>query len=181
MIEKLIRGFYNLCRIVIIKIRLGEKANIPVIQPMRIRSQLMIQKNAEKVCIGKNFKMETDAKVRVIDGGKLNIGESCFINCNSYITTLGTTTIGNNCMIGPGVMIFDHDHDFKAPGGISSGKMIRGTIVIGNNVWIGANCMILKGAKIGDNAVIGAGCVINSEIPANSVCIQKRHTDIYRF
>ena len=179
MLEKLIRGGINAIRIIILKIRIRNRVQIPIIQPMRIRSQLMIQKHAQQVHIGKNFRLETDAKVRVINGGQLSIGDNCFINCNSYITVLGKTKIGNNCLIGPGVMVFDHDHDYKASGGISSGKMICGTIEIGNNVWIGANSLILKGSKIGDNAVIGAGSIINFEVMENTVCVQKRQSDFF--
>lgn len=42
-------------------------------------------------------------------------------------------------------------------------------VIIGKNVWIAANCCILKGAKIGDNSIIGAGCVVSGEIPANTI------------
>jgi acetyltransferase-like isoleucine patch superfamily enzyme len=46
-------------------------------------------------------------------------------------------------------------------------------IVIGNNVWIGANCSILAGVTIGDNVTIGAGCVIREDIPSNTVVMTK--------
>ena len=42
-------------------------------------------------------------------------------------------------------------------------------IVIGDDVWIGANSVILPGVTIGDNSVIGAGSVVTQDIPANSV------------
>ena len=47
-------------------------------------------------------------------------------------------------------------------------------VIIGNNVWIGANTVILRGTEIGDNCVIGAGCVIKGKYGANSVIVQKR-------
>lgn len=178
MIEKLIRGFFNLCRILLIRLRMGNRVSIPLIQPMRIRSQLMIQKGARRAEIGSNFKLETDAKVRVISGGELKIGNSCFINCNSYVTVLGKTSIGDGCVIGPGVMIFDHDHDYRNEGGIRSGKFIIGEITIGSGVWIGANSVILKGARIGDNAVVAAGSIVNGEVPADTVFVQKRHSEL---
>ena len=94
--EKLSRGLWNLIRIVLIKIKCGKRVNIYPVQPMRIRSQLMIKKKVHGVHIGRNFKLETNAKVRVIEGGSLDIGDNCFINCGSYITTMGTTQIGDN-------------------------------------------------------------------------------------
>ena len=44
-----------------------------------------------------------------------------------------------------------------------------GEIFIGNNVWIGRNVTILKGARIGDNCVIATGSIVTGEIPANHV------------
>ena len=46
-------------------------------------------------------------------------------------------------------------------------------IIIGNNVWIGANCCIVAGINIGDNVTIGAGCTIRQNIPSNSLVIQE--------
>ena len=42
-------------------------------------------------------------------------------------------------------------------------------IEIGDNVFIGCNCLILKGAKIGDNSTIGAGSVVTGYIPDNCI------------
>ena len=46
-----------------------------------------------------------------------------------------------------------------------------GKIIIGNNVWIGANCVILKNVKIEDNSVIGAGTVVNKDVKKNEVVV----------
>jgi acetyltransferase-like isoleucine patch superfamily enzyme len=45
-------------------------------------------------------------------------------------------------------------------------------IVIGDNVWIGANCSILAGVTIGSNVTIGAGCVIREDIPDNRIVVR---------
>lgn len=172
--EKILRGLLNLFRIIYLKIRCGKKVEIYPIQPMRIISQFMIQKNIKKVQIGKNFKLETNAKVRVVDGGELIIGDNFFMNCGAYITVMGFTKIGNNCLIGPNVMIFDHDHDYLSDDGVSTGNVIKGEVIIGDNVWIGANCCILRGAKIEDNSVIAAGSIVKGNIPSNVLFYQKR-------
>ena len=44
-------------------------------------------------------------------------------------------------------------------------------VTIGNNVWIGANSVVLPGVTIGDNSVIGAGSVVTKDIPANVVAV----------
>lgn len=51
-------------------------------------------------------------------------------------------------------------------------------VKIGNNVWIGANTIILRGTEIGDNYVIGAGCVVKGKYNKGSVIIQKRKEEI---
>ncbi|MCH4017747.1 MAG: hypothetical protein LKE74_04740 [Prevotella sp.] len=42
-------------------------------------------------------------------------------------------------------------------------------IVIGNDVWLGANCLILKGVTIGARTIIGAGSVVTKDIPADCI------------
>ncbi|NDV46033.1 acyltransferase [Paludibacter sp. 221] len=78
--------------------------------------------------------------------------------------------IGNNVRIDTGTTILTHDFgtyvfrlvydDFVS----ASAK-----VSIGNNVYLGQNCTILKGVKIGDNCIIGTGSIVTKDIPANSV------------
>ena len=42
-------------------------------------------------------------------------------------------------------------------------------VIIGDNVWVGANCCLLPGCKIGDNSIVGAGSVVSKEIPPNEI------------
>ena len=137
----------------------------------------MIQNKVKNVEIGKNFKLEENAKVRVIDGGSLFVGKNCFINCNTYMTVMGTTIIGDNCSFGPNVLIFDHDHDFRVAEGLKSGKMKLGTIKIGNNVWVGGGSIILRDSEIGDNSVIAAGSIVKGKILSNTLFVQKRNNE----
>ena len=71
-------------------------------------------------------------------------------------------------------------NDQGIQGGIKMGQYKTASVEIGNNVWIGANAVILRGTKIGNNAVIAAGAVVKGIVPANSVFIQKRETKIVK-
>ena len=128
--------------------------------------------------IGKLFKMRDGAKIRVRKGGTCKIGDNSSINSNNLIVCHERIVIGDNCQFSPNVQIYDHDHDFRDPRGISAMQYKTAPIKIGSNVWIGANTVILRGTEIGDNSVIGAGSVLKGVFPANSVIIQKRTTDI---
>ena len=66
----------------------------------------------------------------------------------------------------------------RAEGGLAAMKYKTAPVEIGNNVWIGANCVILRGTKIGDNCVVAAGSVIKGEFPANTLIYQKRDTEV---
>jgi acetyltransferase-like isoleucine patch superfamily enzyme len=80
--------------------------------------------------------------------------------------------IGNNVMIGAHSMIFDTDFHHSDPNRRQDRTDIPARpIIIEDNVFIGANCMILKGITIGENSVIGANSVVITSIPKNSIAI----------
>lgn len=54
-------------------------------------------------------------------------------------------------------------------------------VVIGNDVWIGANCIIFEGVTIGDGAVIGAGSIIRCNVPPYAVVVGVDRIIKYRF
>ena len=127
-----------------------------------------------KLEVGEKFKMRDGAKIRVRKGAICKIGRNSSVNCNNMIVCREKILIGNDVQFSPNVQIYDHDHDFRVEGGVKAGKYKTGSIEIGNNVWIGANSIILRDSKIGDNAVIAAGSIVKGEVPADSVFIQKR-------
>ena len=68
--------------------------------------------------------------------------------------------------MGPGVKMYSSNHntkDLSMPMNIQ--PLVEKDIVIGNDVWIGSNSVILAGAKIGNGSVVAAGSVVNKEIP----------------
>jgi len=131
-----------------------------------------------KLRIGRNFKMRDGAKIRVRKGAICVIGNNSSINSNNMIVCHEKIEIGDDVQLSPNVQIYDHDHDFRTKGGVKAGKFKTAPVVIGNNVWIGANTIILRGTEIGDNSVIGAGCVVKGKYEAGSVVIQKRSEDV---
>lgn len=73
-------------------------------------------------------------------------------------------TIGNNVTI-TNSKVYAHD----ASTHIFLGKSKVGKIKIGNNVFIGANSVIMPNVTIGDFVIVGAGSIITRDIPANSI------------
>lgn len=128
-----------------------------------------------KIEIGKKTVTRAGMQLRV-EGGTLKIGNQCFFNTNMNITCVDEVTIGDYCQFANNIVIVDHDHDYKQ--GINP-ELVSSPIHIGNNVWVGANAVILRGVTIGDNSVIAAGSVVRKEVPANTVFYQKRE-DSYK-
>lgn len=73
--------------------------------------------------------------------------------------------IGNNVSLAPNVHILTHDASLKKFLGVSR----LGRVQIADNVFIGANSIILPDIKIGSNVLVGSGSVVTKDIPENCV------------
>ncbi|MCD8052484.1 MAG: acyltransferase [Lachnospiraceae bacterium] len=140
-------------------------------------TEITMDKNA-RLFIGKMFKMRDGSKLRVRKKAECHIGNNTAFGSNDIVVCHERIEIGDNVELSPNVQIYDHDHDFRHPDGLASLHYKTAPVVIGDNVWIGANTVILRGTTIGDNCVISAGCVVKGNIPDGSIIVQKRNTSI---
>lgn len=99
-------------------------------------------------------------------GTHIKLGSGCYINVNCNFIDDGEIRIGKKVMFGPAVTIATVGHPICPD---MREYMYCAPVTIGNNCWIGANCVICPGVTIGDNTVIGAGSVVTKDIPANVV------------
>ena len=104
--------------------------------------------------------------------GHIKIGNHTAINHFCEIQGTGGLEIGDNVAISPHVSIFPFSHNFQQKNILISkqGKSMEG-IKIGNDVWIGANCVILDGVTIGNGVVLGAGTIVNKDISDYSIAV----------
>ena len=106
------------------------------------------------------------------EGGKIVIGDNTGASA-VVISSRSGVTIGKHVNIGGNVRIFDHDfHSLDAAIRRSErdcDDCATRPISIGDDVFIGTQCIILKGVTIGDRAVIGAGSVVSNDIPADCI------------
>lgn len=155
----------------------GASFTAPLVCQVSPNSEITMNRSA-RLHIGKKFRLREGAKIRVRDGATCTIGNNTSININNMIVCHESIEIGDNCQFSPNVQVYDHDHDFRDAGGLNAMKYKTSPVKIGNNVWIGANTIILRGTEIGDNCVIGAGSIIKGVFPSGAVIIQKRLTEI---
>lgn len=86
------------------------------------------------------------------------------IHCNEKIT------IGNNCLLAPGVILCDNNsHRVSVNYEERMKSPASAPIVLEDNVWIGMNSIVLKGIAIGENSIVAAGSVVTKNLPANGL------------
>ena len=106
------------------------------------------------------------------EGGRIEIGDHTGASA-VVISSRSGVRIGKHCNIGGNVRIFDHDfHALDAEvrrGPRGCDDCATKPITIGDDVFIGAQSIILKGVTIGDRAVIGAGSVVTKDVPADAI------------
>lgn len=104
-----------------------------------------------------------------VDNGQLTIGSRVYMNLRCMISCKESIEIGNNCLFGPDVKIYDNDHVYDLSNGVKADEHRTNRIIIGKNCWIGSNCVILRGTVIGDNSIIAAGTIVKGVFPEGSL------------
>lgn len=120
--------------------------------------------NAGTMRLGRKVKLNgrpVPIELVALRGAELLIGDGTSMNRGVSICAQKSIRIGSNCGIGNDVLIFDTD--FHAVGDVNHATDAT-PVVIGNNVWLAARSVILKGVTIGDGAVICAGSVVATNV-----------------
>lgn len=103
-------------------------------------------------------------------GKHIAVGENFYANTGCIMLDVAQITIGRNVFFGPSVSIYTAGHPLHYESR-NSGYEYGIPVMIGDNVWIGGNCVILPGVKIGNNVVIGAGSVVTKDLPDNVIAV----------
>lgn len=146
---------------------------------MQSKSRIDVFSKKSKINIGKFVFIRKNTTIRIDGESTLDIGDHVFMNDNCNINCANKISIGSYTKIAPNVSINDHDHNYK---GVEGGNLIKGEVIIGKNVWIGSNSVILRGTVIEDNAVVAAGSVVKGHVPKDSLFLNKREniTKLYK-
>ena len=96
------------------------------------------------------------------------MGKDFVANYNVTILDIAPVYIGDYCMIGPNTLITTVGHPLTASGRRMKLAQAK-PVSIGNDVWIGGNCVILPGINIGNNVIIAAGSVVTKDVPDNTL------------
>ena len=100
---------------------------------------------------------------------KICVGLRTYVNRFTMFDASDRIEVGKDCMIGPFCYITDHDHGNGSEAPRATQPLLSRPVRIGDNVWIGAGAIILKGVEVGDHAVIGAGAVVTHSVAERQI------------
>lgn len=143
-----------------------------------------LQGNKNLISIGKNTHIRGELLIYA-HGGKITIGDFCFVGEGSRIWSGASVTIGNYVLIAHGVNIHDnnshptdwqlrrlHTEHIILKGHPTSGIDLKDKpVVIQDDAWIGFNSAIMKGVTVGKGAIVGACSVVTSDVPDYAIVV----------
>ena len=123
--------------------------------------------------IAPRAKMKIAGNPRIHPTASLRCGENIYLGKNAHINQYcciwasknSKIVLGDNLLMGPGVKIFSSNHGNKMGVPMNSQPHLEKDILIGNDVWLGANSVVVAGVTIGDGAIIAAGSVVTKDVP----------------
>lgn len=141
-----------------------------------------LQNNISKIVIGEHSHIRGELLLFVF-GGKITIGNNCYIGESTRIWSAEEINIGNNVLISHGCNIIDtNSHEInhleRAEGFINlvtkghskiQGNIITAPIIIEDYAWLSFGVSVLKGVRIGKGAIIAAGSVVTKDVPPFSI------------
>lgn len=120
-----------------------------------------------KMHIAGNPRIHPTASIRC--GQNISLGKNSHINafCCVWASPNSRIILGENLLMGPGCKMFSSNHttgNTNIPMNVQ--PYVEKDIIIGNDVWLGANSVILAGTSIGDGTIVAAGSVVTKDLPA---------------
>lgn len=169
MLRKILYGypeFWGVVKLFLYRIVFGNNFRYGKKCRLSCKSSIRIRKGTG-LLLGKSVHIADGCSIRVAGKGILSIGSNSSLSQFCVIACHNSIKIGENVMIGPNVMIYDHDHDFRSTETMNNGGYIESPVIIEDNVWIGCGTIVLKGVTISSGSVIAAGSIVTRDVSPN--------------
>lgn len=137
---------------------------------IQIGKNVTISGIGNQIKVGNNCRFFDNSIFEFSESCIFEIGLNCVISYGVIISCRQSIKIGNDVQIGEYTSIRDTTHDYSELGvPMKYNKDITKEIIIGNNVWIGRNCLIQPGSIILDGTVVGANSIVKGIIGPNQI------------
>jgi acetyltransferase-like isoleucine patch superfamily enzyme len=133
---------------------------------LELGDRVVFQSWARVQLHGGSIRLDQDVHVRDLVQLKtksaIDIGARTVLSRDVVIHATAGVTVGEDCGIGERTSLIDSDHTLDGRGGPYLEAPLRAEpIVLGRGVAIGANCVLLRGTRMGDGSALAAGAVVN--------------------
>jgi acetyltransferase-like isoleucine patch superfamily enzyme len=119
---------------------------------------------------GERIQFEHQVYIKITrDEASIWMGKEVFIGYGGELDISESLTLGNHVLIAPGCFITDHHHKRGAHELIAAQGCEAAPVVIEDDVWLGANAVVLPGIRIGKSAIVGAGAVVTHDVESMTV------------
>lgn len=142
---------------------LGNPGHISIGSHARIRGEIVTYAHAGRIVIGSWFYLGPGSMIWSSDETGIEIGDRVLVSANVMIHDTNSHPLDHRARFEQTKAIFGSGHP-KSITDIRSAP-----VTVGDDVWIGAGAVILKGVHIGDRAIIGAGALIADDVPADTL------------
>jgi acetyltransferase-like isoleucine patch superfamily enzyme len=122
--------------------------------------------------IGHGVRMAPNVSLR--NGERIKIGDYSHIGARSSLwagDSVGRITLGRHALLGPEVFITASNYQTEPGTPVMNQPRVERSVVIGDDVWLGARVVVVAGVEIGDGCIIGASSVVARSIPAGSIAV----------
>jgi acetyltransferase-like isoleucine patch superfamily enzyme len=149
-----------------IDVRLGADNSLTIGENTVVQSWCRLQLHGGEIDIGRASHLRDLVQLKT--KSLLTVGDGVVLSRDVIVHATAGVTIGDGCGIGERTSIIDSDHELEGRGEEFLQAPVRAEpIVLGRGVAVSANCVLLRGARMGDGAALAAGAVLNGdEIPA---------------
>jgi acetyltransferase-like isoleucine patch superfamily enzyme len=162
------KGFY-IEGIPYLKIR-GTFSNVTIGNNVKIFGNIDFRNRENgKIIIRNNVEIDNDCRFVSANNATLELKDNCFIGPYSVFNAGEDIILGSYTISGGFVHIQSSNHGLEKSQKIWLQKHTYGKIIIDEDVWLGANCTILQGVKVGEGAVIAAKALVTSDVMSYSI------------
>lgn len=170
-----VKKVFSFVKLIFLKIKYGKRLVLKSVRhTFKADTEISVAKDASLTLGRVSFR--TNVHI-LCDHGEMYIGNRVCFNRNCIAACRRKIVIGDKCLFGPNVCIYDHDHVYTSDG-VSPVDFKCSEVIIEEGCWIGAGAIILRGTHIGKNSVVEAGTVVKGNISANSIVTTVRECRI---
>lgn len=168
MLGKLVKWGLSALRLALFKLRLGKRLTLGRRVYLGKRCTLRASREG-KIVLGDGVYLSEGCTLQADGPGKILVGKDSFFNTFCRIYAMERVTVGENCLFGSNVSLYDHDHDLSHGVKNAGARFLTAAVTVEDAVWLCTNVVVTRGSRVGGNSAVAAGSVVCGSLPENGL------------